>query len=56
MDFLYPRNRERNELFTAFVSHIQLLASELDRQLHPSPPMDDRIKAIILLRHAQLEK
>ena len=23
MDFLYPRHRERNELFTAFVSHIQ---------------------------------
>ena len=56
VDFLFPRSRERNELFTAYVAHLELLARELDQQLHPAPPLDERIKAIILLRNCQLEK
>ena len=55
VDFLYPRQRERNELFTAYVAHLELLARELDTQLQPAPPLDERIKAIILLRNCQLE-
>ena len=56
VDFMFARLRERNELFTAYVAHLELLARELEKQLHPAPPLDERIKAIILLRNCQLEK
>ena len=56
VDFIYPRQRERNELFTTYVAYLELLCRELDNQLKPAPPMDERIKAIILLRNVQLEK
>ena len=56
VDFIYPRQRERNELFTTYIAHMELLCREFDNQLKPAPPMDERIKAIILLRNVQLEK
>ena len=32
VDFFYPRQREKNELFTAYVAHVELLAREPGRE------------------------
>jgi len=55
LDCLYPGRREKQELFTSFVARLEILGNELDRQLHPAPPLDERIKAIILLKHAEMD-
>ena len=54
LNFLYPRNQEKNELYTTYLAHFELLGRELDQQLSPGPPLDERIKAIILMKHCHL--
>ena len=56
MGFLFPRTREKNELFTSDIAHLKLLGRELDLQLQPAVPLDERIKAITLLKNYQLER
>ena len=40
---------EKGELFTTYVAYLELLGRELDQQLNPSPPLAERLKAIVLL-------
>ena len=56
MDFIYPRSVEETELYTTYTASPDLLGRELDQQLAPQPPLDERIKAIVLLRHCHLDK
>ena len=49
------RTREKGELFTTYVAYLELLGRELDQQLSPAPPLDERIKAVILLRNCHLD-
>ena len=58
LDFLHARPREKGELFTTYVAYLELLGRELDQQLSPAPPLDERIKAVILLRncHSMLSR
>ena len=44
VDFLYPRHMDKGELFTTYVAYLELLGRELDQQLNPSPPLDERLK------------
>ena len=55
LEFFYCRPRQRHELFGVYVTQLELLAAELDQQLHPAPPVDSRLKAVVLLRGASLE-
>ena len=56
LDFMYPRHMEKTELYTTYVAYLELLGRELDQQLYPAPPMDERIKAVVLLKHCVLDK
>ena len=56
LDFMYPRTMEKTELYTTYVAYLELLGRELDQQLHPAPPIDERIKAVVLLKHCILDK
>ena len=55
LEFFYCRPRQRGEFFGAYVTQLELLAAEMDQQLHPAPPVDSRLKAVVLLRGASLE-
>ena len=55
LEFLHARAREKGELFTTYVAYLELLGRELDQQLSPAPPLDERIKAIVLLRNCHLD-
>ena len=55
IEFLHARAREKGELFTTYVAFLELLGRELDQQLSPAPPLDERIKAIVLLRNCHLD-
>ena len=55
MDFFHSRTREKGELFTTYVAYLELLGRELDQQLSPAPPLDERIKAVVLLRNCHLD-
>ena len=54
MSFMYPRVMDKNELFTTYTAYLEVLGRELDQQLQPEPPIDERIKAIVLLRNCRL--
>lgn len=57
MGFLNLRQRVHSETYTAYVAYVatvEQLANHLDQQLLPAPPLDDGIKAILLLRAANL--
>ena len=56
LDFMYPRAMEKTELYTTYVAYLELLGRELDQQLHPAAPIDERIKAVVLLKHCILDK
>ena len=56
MDFIYPRSMDKNELYTTYTAYLELLGRQLDQQLAPGPLLDERIKAIVLLRHCHLDK
>ena len=43
VEFLYSRHMEKGELFTTYVAYLELLGRELDQQLSPSPPLDERL-------------
>ena len=56
LDFMYPRSMEKQELYTTYAAYLELLGRELDQQFAPQPPLDERIKAIVLLRHCHLNQ
>ena len=47
---------EKQELYTTYTAYLELLGRELDQQLAPQPPLDERIKTIVLLRHCHLNQ
>ena len=53
---MYPRSVEKQELYTTYTAYLELLGRELDQQLAPQPPLDERIEAIVLLRHCHLNQ
>ena len=44
------------QLIGTFISEVSVLFNELDQQLSPSPPLDTRIKAIMLIHSARLSE
>ena len=50
MDFFYTIPMEKGELLTLYVAHVEPVGRELDEQFIPAPPLDERLKAIVLLR------
>ncbi len=46
------KNTQTHELHTTYTADLELLGRELDQQLARQPPLDEIIKAIVLLRHS----